>query len=116
MATEVDQARLEIDAALAVNSPQLEGLRDFSRLNLTEQSQEEVSRSIEEFARRNTLLLAAKEALAQLVHDGYPEVPVRELVDAVFVELRSNKDSIEAAFAKFSSNQARSLNLTVTDT
>lgn len=116
MATEVDQARAEIDEALEVNSPQLEGLRDFSRLNLTSQSLEQINISIEEYSRRNNLLLAAKDALSKLIHDGYPDVLTRELPDAVYVELKSNKESVEAAFAKFASNAAIVLNITKTDT
>jgi hypothetical protein len=101
MATAVDAAIIEIKAAIAAITPQLEGLRDFSRLNLEPGTQEEVQKSITIYDRRFALLTAAENSLETLVIDGYPDVPVSQVEESVFADLSENASTIEAALKQF---------------
>ena len=112
MPTQVDSAIQEIQDALAVVSPQLEGLRDFSRLNLTQpESPSVVQSAIVDFERRDHLLIAALNALTALNADNYPDLPNREIEQNVFNDLKEQVTTIEAAFAKFTPLHATNLNL-----
>lgn len=111
MATAVDGARDEIQAAMAALVPELEGLRDYARLNLHDDTRREVDFSIAQYDRRLGLLTAADAALASLVGDGYPALDVREVADVVYQDLTANAATIEAALRKFASNAATSLRL-----
>lgn len=111
MPTQVDSAVTEIQAALDVIRPQLEGMKDFSRLNL-EHASGVVQQAIADFARRENLLTMALNALAALLSDGYPEMLVREVEQVDFVDLKNQVDTITAAFAKFAAIKAAALNPT----
>lgn len=111
METAVDRAIVEIQEKLATFGPQLEGLRDYARLNLKAETQEEVGRSIAIYERRTSLLNTAQGALKSLVDDGHPDLPVREVQQLVFEDLKANAATIEAALAQFASNEATSMTL-----
>lgn len=110
MPTQVDSAVTEIQAALDVIRPQLEGMRDFSRLNL-EHASGVVQQAITDFNRRDNLLEDALRALTALLSDGYPVMPTREVEQADFVDLKNQVDTITAAFAKFAAIKAADLGM-----
>lgn len=112
MATAVDAALVEVEAALASIAPQIEGLEDFSRLNLLSESRVEIDASIQQYRRRRALLQAANDTLTALVGDGYPVLDVREISQKAFADLQDNKSTIDAALAQFSPVTAVSLNFT----
>lgn len=101
MATKVEEAIAEIDAILVVFLPEHEGLRDFARLNLTEQTQEYVRKLTIHYDRRAELLFAVKAALLALLADGHPELPTSEVDAKSYADLRENSDTILAALSKF---------------
>lgn len=105
MATEgtiVDEALDEIVTALGSFEPLLEGLRDYARLNLRPETLTVVEGAIQEHERRMEKLQAARGALDALLQDGYPLLSVHEVEQAVFDDLKSQFDSITAAFGHFS--------------
>lgn len=110
--TAVDAAIVEINAKLAEIAPQHEGLRDYSRLNLSEESHRIISESIEHYNRRVAYLITAKAALEALRVDGHPDLKPVEIAPESLAELQENASTIEAALKQFSSNAATSINLT----
>lgn len=102
----------ELKAARAVLVPQLEGLRDFARLNIIEETVPVVAQAIEDFDRRIKLIDAALAAADGLTNDGYPDMPVRDVVNNVFNDLADNVKTINAAFTKFRS-QAEAAGVTI---
>lgn len=93
----------ELTAAQTVILPQIEGLHDFARLNLQPDTLTVVQAATIDFERRRDLIAAALAALDALSTDGYPEVPEREVIGAVYADLKDNVTTIEAAFTKFES-------------
>lgn len=112
MATSVDAAIIEIADKLATLEPQLEGLRDFERLNLLPDTHAVVIDSINQYTRREMLMLAAQSALAALVADGYPVLDAREIIQAAYADLTGNAATIEAALAQFKPIVAANLRIT----
>jgi len=113
MATPVEDALAEIIAELAEVAPQLEGLRDFERLNLQQETLIEVRASIHAYERRVGLLEDAKAALERLLEDGHPVIPVREVAPEVFADLADNRNTIQAALGTFSAGAATTLGLSI---
>jgi len=97
----VEAALAEIAASLAVLSPQLEGLRDFQRVNLKSDARREVEVSLAEYARREQLLVSARTALEGLLGDGYPTMAVRTIEQVAYADLVENAATIAAALAQF---------------
>lgn len=97
----LDQLTQELTQAKAILEPQIEGLHDFSRLNLKPETQAAVATATTDFQRRLDLINAALTALGDLGKDGYPTVPKRDVIQDVFDDLQSNVKTIEAAFAEF---------------
>lgn len=109
MATAVEQALVEITGRVAEFAPQHEGLRDFQRLNLKEETQVEIATFIALYDQRLAVLLAAKAALEALMGDGHPELPVREISPEALADLKENASTIESALLRFGSNKAVSM-------
>ncbi len=101
MQTAVTAALAEIDAALTRIPPQHEGLKDFARLNLQRDTQQEILVSLEQYDRRVRKLLAAQAALEQLIVDGHPDLLAREISPAAFEDLQQNARTIDAALRQF---------------
>lgn len=97
----LDDLKAELLAAQVSITPQIEGLHDFARLNLTPDTLAVVNTGISDFERRLGLIVAALKALEDLIDDNYPAVDVRLVPKAVFADLQDNVSTIEAAFAKF---------------
>lgn len=110
--TDVDAALLEITGALATLEPQLEGLRDYQRLNLHDDTRAIIESAIVDYARRETLLFGSRNALDQLRDDGYPSLEVREVAQAVYADLAENKATVDAALAQFAPLTAATLRTT----
>jgi hypothetical protein len=111
MATAVDQAIAEITERLAAMAAPHEGLRDFNRLNLLEDTHREIAAAITRYDRRKQALEVAKAALEVLVNDGHPELPVQEISPEAVADLQANLDTIAAARARFASNVATAITL-----
>jgi hypothetical protein len=111
MATNVELALEEVNAAIDAIEPPLEGLRDFDRLNIHPDTKAIVQEQIAVFDRRFQLLQGAKNALEAIINDGYPLIPVREIPASAFEDLRENQTTIQAAFAQFSEATAAALGL-----
>lgn len=109
--TAVESAIQEINDALAVIQPQLEGLRDFDRLNIDGDTHTLVQVAIVDFDRRVQHLINSKATLEALMGDHYPEVPVREIPQNSYRDLKANVDTILAAFGKFTPNEAANLKI-----
>lgn len=113
MATAVDAAIAEIRKYREEYGPQLEGLRDYSRLNLQDGTKAVVAEMIRVYESRMDILMHTENHLVLLNQNGHPDIPKREVDDAIFADLRENRSTIEAAFQRFStSSQAASLGLT----
>ncbi len=103
----------ELNAAQAVIIPQIEGLQDFARLPLQADTINSVNAATTDFSRRRDLQKAVLDALAALAADGYPDEPNRPVTQAIFVDLQSNLQEMEAAFSKFNSiGQATTVTIT----
>lgn len=109
--TAVESAIAEINDRLTVFAPQHEGLRDFALLNLGDAAKREVLAEIVLYDRRVSLLIAAKSALSDLMADGHPDLPVREISPDAMADLQNNVSTIEAAAAKFAAIVASNLSL-----
>lgn len=111
MATAVDAALAEVNAALASLAPPREGLKDFDRLNIHPDTQAIVRESIVLFDQRWDLLQQLKGSLEAILNDGYPTLAVRQIPASAFEDLKDNAATIEAAFATFSEATATALGL-----
>ena len=105
MATAVDAAIVEIQAALAEIDPIFEGMQDYARLNLHPDTMELVKSTIQFYENRRNLLVISLQSLQNLVADGYPGLPVQEVTGGIFRDLQDNADTIEAALKKFAQMQ-----------
>lgn len=109
--TVVDDALEEILEALEEIEPLLEGLRDFARLNLNPDTLSIVQTAIAEHETRQAKLSASRDSLRTLLADGYPFLPKHEIAQAPLADLAANQNSINVAFAHFTSETAASLGL-----
>lgn len=93
--------KTELEAALAVLLPQIEGLHDFASLDLQDPTKADVQSATVDFERRRDLINTALAGLNGLITDNYPEVAQRNVVEAIYEDLKDNVETITAAFAKF---------------
>jgi hypothetical protein len=105
MPTEVDGALVEVQAKLDELAPQLEGLRDFDRLDLDPDTREIIRTAIHDYMRRQDRLTAARDNLQWLVDDAYPDLPVRQIDGPAYADLLEQLATIQAALAKFSAGE-----------
>ena len=103
MATGVPAVLEELAAALADIEPAHEGLRDYAELDIQSATKQEVTSVLGQYDRRVDLLQNAKRTLEKLIADGYPDLPVHEVADAIYADLADQERTIAAALAKFSS-------------
>lgn len=109
--TVVDEALEEVSAAILALEPVLEGLYDYSRLNIQPETLTIIQNTIAEHERRKALLTAAELGMTQLLEDGYPLLPVHEVNQLVYEDLAAQEESISAALAHFQQATAASLGL-----
>jgi hypothetical protein len=101
----------EITAELEAIAPVHEGLRDYALLDIQPATKAEVDAAIAVYDRRVALLEKTRTALEELVSDGHPGIPTREISQAAFMDLQENKRTIDAALSRFASNAAVELGL-----
>lgn len=111
MPTDVTAALAELSQKLAILEPQLEGLRDYARLNLDDETKNIVALEITRYERRRALLNAGLDALDDLIADGHPVMDPVEIPQRAYSDLQANAATIEAALAQFAPNTAAGLNL-----
>jgi hypothetical protein len=110
--SKVDDAIVEIDAQLAILTPQYEGLKDYARLNIKPETVPVVQAAIARFDKRVGLLATVKDLMARLIADGHPTLDVEQVAAGVYADLAENHDTIAAALALFASDPAVRLALT----
>lgn len=113
MSSAVDALLGEIDSEAETFTPQLEGLRDFDRLNLETGTEQIVQARVAVYERRLALLASADQAIQALAADGHPGIPDVVVDRAVFDDLSTNVQTISAAFDGFEP-QGRAASATVT--
>jgi hypothetical protein len=99
--TNVDEAIVEIEAALEVILPQQEGMSDYLSLDLKDDTRKYVETTIGRYSQRVDLLTLALRSLKDLVADGYPELATTEIPRPAYDDLQENANTIEAALATF---------------
>lgn len=106
----------ELTVAREAIEPQVEGLADFGRLNITTATAQAVEQARGAFQRRHDLLAAALAALKTLDSDGYPDVPPRVISQEAFADLQANILTLGSAFAIFNAEEpvAEATHVTIT--
>jgi CRP-like cAMP-binding protein len=111
MATAVDDALAEVTAAIAAMADPLEGLLDYSRLNLEDDARREVQEAIADYDRRLARLLEFQTAADALLSDGYPDLKARDISESARENLAYQHRTITAALAQFNANTAVTMGL-----
>lgn len=109
MADDVNAAwRAEIEAALAVIGPEIEGLIDLQGIHASAEFLAFIAAQLSKFEGRENLMRAVIAALdaanvarALLEASGYPSVDKIPMEHALFEEKKKQQAEIEAAFALF---------------
>lgn len=98
----------ELQAALAVVLPQINGLQTLARTELTEAARPLVESAITGRSHRRDLIVAALAArdgyiaaLDALETDGYPALPKIQILGSVFQELQEDKGEVIAGVGVF---------------
>jgi len=92
----------EIRSAIEAFKLEVEGLRDLSRLNLTDSAMAEVNSALDQFNNRLNALSAASTALHNLIQLGYPAPITREVSPFVYKDLKEQETTISAALKRYS--------------
>ena len=100
--------RDELNAALSVIEPQINGLDDLTRAGMSVEITQDINSELVGRHRRKTLILgviaaldAVLVALAALDADGYPNLPTISLIGHLFDELQHEKTALYAAIEIF---------------
>jgi len=102
--------RAELQAALSVLGPQIEGLGALAKANLSQPAIQAVSAQL--LSRRNRLRLiqnvigaidVLSAAMAALTNDGYPALPTIPIQETLFEEIMREIDAMISAIEIFSS-------------
>ena len=101
MASAVEAAVAEVTAAIADLDPKIEGLRDFSRLNLGEAAAQAVALTLGAYEERRRRLVQCGDACRALLETGYPVLQHEDVSPAVFAELQDNLRTISLALGQF---------------
>lgn len=112
MATLVEQALAEIEAALTALAPPREGYKDLAKL-VQPDHVEAVNRVVLNFDRRWDLLKDVERVINLLRTDGYPTLPDNAVPAEVYADMRENTGTVDAAFAATPSSEAASLEFSV---
>lgn len=110
--TSIGSAIAELQEAVATIEPVIAGDVDLSKIGLDGDTAQAVNAAIVDFQRRLKLLVGAVAALQALVDDGYPNLANREVSVVTLKVLQDELARIEAALAKFESNEATSVQVT----
>lgn len=107
--------RNELEKALATLLPQIEGLEDFNRLNIQDETRLKVTETLAAFMVRRDRINETLATLGGLEEDSYPILPNVEVAQEIYNDLKDNVSTIAAAFAKFDSETAATLGAKVGD-
>lgn len=92
--------RLELEEAKAKLLPELEGMRDFSRLNISDLLREKIDGRVGMITRRINVINSTLTSLSQLDADGYPDMePLKVTADDV-AELQDQLNTLGTAFGR----------------
>ena len=91
----------ELDAALTVMDPPIEGLSNIAAGVLTEATMSFVLADLSRRTRRRALCRAAVSALHAVVDDGFPEMPATSVPVAAVNELQTELQTISLAISQF---------------
>ena len=109
----LDNYKAELLAAKKLIVPQIEGLHDFSRLNLHPDTADIIAQAIVDFERRLALINTSLDSLDALNNDNYPTMDARLVLAGIYADLKDNVSTIEAAFGKFEPEpQAQTVTIT----
>jgi hypothetical protein len=97
----------ELEDALGWIAPKLEGLEDFNRVNINDDTRLEVTAATQVYGRRVDALKTSIAALEALNADGYPEVETFEVSETILLDLIDQEASMAAALDQFNLNEAR---------
>jgi hypothetical protein len=96
VATAVDAALVEVNAAVDVLTPDQVGINEFEDIPLTDTTKHAVDVLKTEIDERMGLLKAAVVALEALIADGYPVVPTETVPPEITGELQADLDALIA--------------------
>jgi hypothetical protein len=102
----LDDLKIELLGVKTVMEPELEGFKDFARLNINPDTAAAISTADADFTRRLKLINEVITALDALKADGYPTLDTRSVSSKVYDDLKANATTIEAALAMFADNEA----------
>jgi len=108
IANPTDALRVELETALAVAHPEIQGLHDLAASAISDELRGPVNDKIAAFERRRNLiqnvlsdLIALASALHALDADGYPTLPKTVITDTLFQELQNEVHGVAVAAMQF---------------
>lgn len=113
--TKVEEAIEEIEDALTRVRPELRGLRELRRLDLTAAAIVVVDAGIAQFAAREVSLERAEAMLKALLDNGYPEDIVIPTTGTVLGELTDDAEAIRRALEQITGSEAVSGEVMLSD-
>lgn len=93
----IDDLSNQLVAAKTVILPEIEGLLDLLKLEISDDSRLAIVAIFQSFEHRRRLLESALAALSALSSDGYPALPPHEVSQVVLADLKRNLASIREA-------------------
>lgn len=93
--------RAEVQAKLAIVTPQVRGLEDLSKASISSETQAKVQEALTTHAQLQAHLQSELASLSNLDGDGYPDIPKVEVIADVFAELEQQRIDALAAFGEF---------------
>ncbi len=119
MADDLNPAkRKEVEDHLAVLEPQIEGFEEWARLELSKDAAATVAQQTTIKDRRRSLgqvfltkMDEARQALADLEDDGYPNLPPALIEQALVLEFQKARANLLAAFDVLKANQATGISV-----
>lgn len=109
----VEKLMQELLQARAVLEPQIEGLKDFARLNIGPVTKQKVTETDARFTKRAQRINEAVAALENLNADDFPSLPTVQVEQAIYDDLQAQVSTIAAAFGKFTGEKASTLGVTL---
>lgn len=103
--SKVDEAIVEMKAALDAILLENEGLDDLGLLDLGDDAAKEVDSYSTIYKRRVELLNESIGKCQLLIADGYPALPVRFVSEAAYADIADQEASIAAILKKFAPNE-----------
>jgi len=93
--------RTELDAALAVEGKQLNGLKDISVMPISAELQAALQPPLTEWQRRVDMINAVLTAMDALDADGYPDLPPQIILGSLMAEIQEKESDVASAAGVF---------------